>query len=71
MMVSGVTDCRDPIEHAPPERLSLHGQPPSFFIATAKTSATELAFEDAVLIDEVVDDVVLMAVDPTSDGDDE
>ena len=48
-----------------------HSKPPSFVILEAKTPAAELAFQDAILFDEVIDHVLLMAVDPTGDGDDE
>ena len=43
----------------------------SFVIAEAKTPATELALQDAVLLDEVVDNLLLLSVKPTGDDHDE
>ncbi len=51
------------------ERLAFHREPSSLVIGEAETLATELAFEDAVLLDEVINHILLMAVDPSSDGD--
>ncbi len=51
------------------ERLAFHREPSSLVIGEAETLATELAFEDAVLLDEVIDDILLVAVEPSSDGD--
>ncbi len=51
------------------ERLSLRGQPSAFVIGEAETLTAELTFEDAVLLDEVIDDILLVTVDPASDGD--
>ena len=62
---------RDFLQHAATQRLSLDGEPTSFVIGETKTFAAELAFQDAVLLDEVVDDVLLMPVDPSGDGNEE
>ncbi len=51
------------------ERLAFHREPSSLVIGEAETLATELAFEDAVLLDEVINDILLVTVDPAGDGD--
>ncbi len=58
-------------QHAPAESLSLHGQPTPFAVGEAKTPPAELSLQDTVLLNQVVDDLLLMVVDPASDGEDE
>ena len=44
------------------EELALRGESAAFAIGQPKTSAAELSFEDAILLGQVVDDVLLVAV---------
>ncbi len=64
-------DRRHLSQDPPTERLPLRGQPPTFVIAQTKSPSTELSLQDAVLVDEVVDDILLVTVDPAGNGDDE
>ncbi len=53
-------------EEFPAEGLPLDCKPSSFVVRQAKSSPTELTLEDAVLLDQVIDDSLLIAVDPAS-----
>ena len=46
---------------------ALHGEPSALFVGQAETALAELLAEDAVLLEEILDDVVLMAVDPAGE----
>jgi len=50
---------------------TLHSQPTPFAVGEAKTPPAELSLQDTVLLNKVVDDLLLMVVDPASEGDDE
>ena len=45
-----------------------HGKPASLIVGQSEPSATELLFEDSVLLAEVLDDRILLAADPASHG---
>ncbi len=51
------------------ERLSFHREPSALLVGQAETLTAKLTLEDAVLLDEVIDDILLVAVDPAGDGD--
>ena len=50
---------------------SFHGQPDSLFIGEPKTPSIKLIFEHAVFFDQVVDDSLLVAVEPAGQRDDQ
>ncbi len=64
-------DRRDLFEDSPTERLPLHAESAPLVISQSETLAAELAFEDPVLFDQVVDDISLLPIDPTCDADDQ
>ena len=58
-------------EELPAQELSLGGQSAALGIRQAQTLATQLFLEDAVLFAEEVDDVLMPAVDPAGEGQEE
>ena len=62
-------DGGDFIENLSAEGLALRGESAAFAIGQPKTSAAELSFENPILLDQVVDDVPLMTVDPACESD--
>ncbi len=62
-------DGRHFLKDTPAESFSLHRQATAFVIGQTNTPATQLAFQDPVLFDQVVDDVLLMPIDPAGNGD--
>jgi hypothetical protein len=64
-------DRRDHLEHAATKSLALHGETTAFVVGEAKSLSLELALQDSVLLDQVVDDVLLMAIEPAGEGYDE
>ena len=64
-------DRRDLLEQATAESLALHGEPPAFFIGEAESLSAEIAFKNAVFCDKIVDDILLMPMDPAGNGEDE
>jgi len=64
-------DPRDFLENLSTERLALHGQPTALVVGGAHALSPALSLEDTALLDQVVDDVSLVAVHPTGHGDHE
>jgi hypothetical protein len=56
-------DARDVPEATPTERLSLHSQAAPLVVSEPEPAATALRAQDAVLLEQVVDDRLLLAVD--------
>ncbi len=54
-----------------PKSSALHGQAAPLVIREAQSTATELLAQDAVLLLEVVDDVLLLPIDPAGEEEDE
>ena len=52
-----------------PRDPAVRGESAEFAIGQPKTSAAELSFENPILLDQVVDDVPLMTVDPACESD--
>ncbi len=48
--------------------LAPHGESASLIVGQAESSATELLLEDSILFTEVLDDRILLAADPASEG---
>src|SRR5262245_37314260 len=63
-IVSGGDDARDLPEATPTERLSLHRQAAPLVVSEPEPAATALRAQHAVLLEQVVDDCLLLAVDP-------
>src|SRR5215467_10694361 len=57
-------DARDVPKATPTERLSLHRQAAPLVVSEPETTATALRAQDAVLLAQVVDDRLLLTVDP-------
>ena len=55
-------------EDAAPEDLPLGSESAALVIGQAKALVSELLLEDSVLLDEVIDGVSLMTVDPAREG---
>ena len=51
------------------QQLGLHGQSHSLFVGELKSLSSELLLEDTVLLDEIIDDHLLLAVEPAGQGD--
>lgn len=64
----GRDDRGDAVQQPAAERLALRRESSPLVIREAKSSAAKLFLEDAVLFDEVRDDVRLLAVDPAREG---
>ena len=64
----GRYDRRDAAEQAATEHLALCREPAPLVIGQTKALATELFLEDPVLLDQVVDGLGLVAVDPAGEG---
>ena len=60
-------DGRDPGEEAPSKRLSLGSESSSLFVGQAESLLAELFLEDTVLLNEVLDGLILMTVDPAGE----
>ena len=60
----GSHDRRDPREESAAESLALAGKATALVVGQAQTPATELLPQHAVLLDQVVDGLGLLAVDP-------
>ena len=58
-------------EELPAKGLPLDCKPSSFVVRQTKSSPTELTLEDAVLLDQVIDDLRLLAVGPAGERGDE
>jgi hypothetical protein len=69
-MVSGVTIRRDGREAASAEHLPFHGQSTSLVVCETQSGTVSYA-EDPVLLTQVVDDVLLVSVNPAGDKQDE
>ena len=52
-------------EHLPAQSLPSHGQAPAFIVGETNPPALGFALDDPVLLLDVGDDVLLVAVDPT------
>jgi len=59
----GRHDTGDLVEALAPKELALHGQAPSLVVGQAETTASQLVAEDAVLLEQVVDGLLLVAID--------
>ena len=70
-MVSGVTMPATVREAAPAEDLAFHGQTASLVVGEVQRSRTVGCEEDAVLLTQVIDDVLLVSVDPAGDKQEE
>ena len=57
------------IESPAPQQLGLLGQSHPLFVCEQKSLASELLLEDTVLLDEIIDDHLLLAVEPAGQGD--
>jgi len=55
----------------PAERLTLYREPTSLVVREAKLPPAKPSFEDSILFEQVDDSGLLLALDPTSDGDDQ
>lgn len=55
-------------QHPPPEHLPLRREPPSLPVRQSQLALPELFLEDAVLLEEVLDRPVLLAMHPGRDG---
>ena len=53
------------------DSFAAHGEPSALSVGQTESLATELLLEDSVLLSEIVDDRVLLAGDPASQGGDE
>jgi hypothetical protein len=51
-------------EHLPPEDLAFDGQSPALVVVEQDSVLSELLSEDPILGQEVLDDVLLSAIDP-------
>jgi len=60
-------DPGDLAEHLAAQQLALHGKAPALFVGQARPTATKLLSEDAVLFEQVVDGLLLLAVDPAGE----
>ncbi len=58
----GGDDAGDALKHLAAESLALHGEASALIVGQADAAAAELLTEDAILLQEVVDDAVLLAV---------
>ncbi len=58
-------------EQSATKSLTFAGQAPSLGVGQSKSSSPQLLFEDAVLLDEIVDDLGLVPVDPARKGGEE
>ena len=65
----GRDDSGDLLEDLSTEGLALYREPTAFIIGQPKSSATKLSLEDSVLLEQIVDDVLLVTVDPAGEGD--
>ena len=64
-MVSGVCDDAGDVRQATPaENLALHGQAASLVVGEPQSSRSLRRAEDTVLLEQVVDDRLLLSVDP-------
>lgn len=61
-------DRRDFGKGASSDGLAPHGQSASLIVGQAESSATKLLLENSVLLAEVLDDRILLAADPASQG---
>ena len=61
-------DRRDLGQELSTESLALGCEPPALVVGQPETLSAELLLEDAILLDEVVDGLGLMAVDPAHEG---
>jgi len=66
-IVSGGHDRRDLGEQAAAERLSLGCESAALVVVESQPPVTEVFAQDAILLDEVVDDLGLLAVDPAGE----
>lgn len=67
--VSDVTSVSSFIKSPAPQQLGLHGQSHPLFVGEQKSPSSELLLEDAVLLDEIIDDHLLLAVEPAGQSD--
>ena len=67
----GRDDRSDLPQHLPPERLPFRGQPAALVVSQAHSAATglDLLFEDAILVNQVLDDSRLLPTNPAGEGD--
>ena len=66
-MVSGVTMPDDVREAASAENVAFHGQAAALVVGEAQPSGSVRGAEDPVLLEQVVDDRLLLPVDPARD----
>ncbi len=64
-------DTGDFCQEFPAERLTLYRETTSLVVREAKLPPAKPSFEDSVLLEQVDDSGLLLALDPTSDGDDQ
>ena len=58
----------DLVEQPAAKGFGFHGQSHPLFVCEQKSLASELLLEHAVLIDEIIDDHLLLAVEPAGQG---
>ncbi len=64
-------DRRHSAKQAPPELLTLRRKTAPLVVRQVQTTTAELLLEDAVLLDQAFDRLLLLPVDPSGDGQDE
>lgn len=57
------------LEQAATQSLSLYRETAAFVLGQARAIARELSLQDTVLFDQLVDDLLLVAIEPAGDGD--
>jgi hypothetical protein len=57
-------DGGQPLEHFPPEDLTFYSQPSALVVVEGDSLLSELLFEDSIFGQEVLDSVLLPAIDP-------
>ncbi len=67
----GRDDTGDFGQEFPAEGLTLYCEPASLVVREAKLPPAKPSFEDSVLLEQVDDSGLLLALNPTSDGDDQ
>ena len=64
MIVSGVTIVATRLSAFRPRRLSFRSESPTLLVGQSEPAALHLLLQDPVLLDQVSDDVLLVAVHP-------
>src|SRR5262249_28322292 len=64
----GGHDRRHPSQDPPTESLAFGGEASALVIGQAEAAARQLAPENPVLFDQVLDDLLLVAIDPSGEG---